>query len=276
MTIRENLEFGLRMRRVPREEIDRLVAQAAATLELAPLLDRRPRQLSGGQRQRVALGRAIVRQPAVYLFDEPLSNLDAKLRLQMRAEIKNLQRRLKTTTVYVTHDQVEAMTMGTRIAVMKDGRLQQVGTPLEVYDRPANLFVANFIGSPPMSVFRATVRDGGARLEAEGLELPLTNVDPLRAAVRSRDGRAVDVGIRPEHVVDPATPAHGPTAVLEADIELVEPLGDEAVVHARVGGHPLTYRVEPRRMPEVGRRVEVAVELERLHLFDGETGARLG
>ena len=186
MTIRENLEFGLKMRKVPREEIDRLVAQAAATLELAPLLDRRPRQLSGGQRQRVALGRAIVRQPAVYLFDEPLSNLDAKLRLQMRAEIKSLQRRLKTTTVYVTHDQVEAMTMGTRIAVMKDGRLQQVGTPLEVYDRPANLFVALFIGSPPMSVFQATVRDGGARVEAEGLELPVPERPPGRREVPRR------------------------------------------------------------------------------------------
>jgi len=274
MTIRENLEFGLKMRKVPRDEMDRLVAQAAATLELAPLLDRRPRQLSGGQRQRVALGRAIVRQPAVYLFDEPLSNLDAKLRLQMRAEIKNLQRRLKTTTVYVTHDQVEAMTMGTRIAVMKDGRLQQVGTPLDVYDRPANLFVALFIGSPPMSVIQATVRDGGARVEADGLELPLR--DALRAAARPLDGRSVHVGIRPEHVVDPSSPAHGPTATLQADVELVEPLGDEAVVHARVGGHPLTYRVEPRRMPEVGRRVAVAVELERLHLFDGESGARLG
>ena len=189
MTIRENLEFGLKMRKVPREEMDRLVAQAAATLELAPLLDRRPRQLSGGQRQRVALGRAIVRQPAVYLFDEPLSNLDAKLRLQMRAEIKNLQRRLKTTTVYVTHDQVEAMTMGTRIAVMKDGRLQQVGTPLDVYDRPANLFVALFIGSPPMSVIEATVRDGGARVEANGLELPVPEHPSGRRAAPRRPVR---------------------------------------------------------------------------------------
>jgi multiple sugar transport system ATP-binding protein len=156
---------------------------------------------------------------------------------------------------------------------MKDGRLQQVGTPLEVYDRPANLFVANFIGSPPMNVFRATVRDAGARVEADGLVLPI--VDALQAAVRSRDGQTVHVGIRPEHVADPGVPAHGPTATLQAEVELVEPLGDEAVVHARAGGHPLTYRVPPRRMPEVGRRVEVAIELERLHLFDGETGARL-
>jgi len=274
MKVRQNMAFSLMLAKRPRSEIDERVNRAAAILGLTDFLDRYPRHLSGGQRQRVAMGRAIVRDPQVFLFDEPLSNLDAKLRLQMRAEIKNLQRRLKTTTVYVTHDQVEAMTMGTRIAVMKDGRLQQVGTPLDVYDRPANLFVALFIGSPPMSVIQATVRDGGARVEADGLELPLR--DALRAAARPLDGRSVHVGIRPEHVVDPSSPAHGPTATLQADVELVEPLGDEAVVHARVGSHPLTYRVEPRRMPEVGRRVAVAVELERLHLFDGESGARLG
>jgi multiple sugar transport system ATP-binding protein len=275
MSIRENLEFGLRMRRVPREEIDRLVAEAAATLELDQLLERKPRQLSGGQRQRVALGRAIVRKPAVYLFDEPLSNLDAKLRLQMRAEIKNLQRRLKTTTVYVTHDQVEAMTMGSRIAVMKDGRLQQVGAPLEVYDRPANLFVARFIGSPPMNLFAGTVRGDGARVEVDGFSLPL--VEPFRPAARTREGQSVHVGIRPEHVGDAAAPPPGPTATLSATIELVEPLGDEVIVHGRVekGQERLTYRVPPRSLPEVGRRVEVAVELDRLHLFDGDTGARL-
>jgi len=273
MTIRENMEFGLKMRRVPRAEIDRLVGDAAAVLEISHLLDRRPRQLSGGQRQRVALGRAIVRQPSVYLFDEPLSNLDAKLRLQMRAEIKKLQHRLKTTTVYVTHDQVEAMTMGTRIAVMKDGRLQQVGTPLEVYDRPANLFVANFIGSPPMNVFRATVRDGGTRLEGNGLSLRIG--PPLSEAARSQEGREVHVGLRPEHIGDPAAPADGARATLSAEIELVEPLGDEVVVHARAGGERLTYRVEPRRMPEVGRTVEIAVQLERIHLFDLATETRL-
>ena len=277
MSIRENLEFGLRMRKVPREEMDRLVGEAAATLELDQLLDRKPRQLSGGQRQRVALGRAIVRKPAVYLFDEPLSNLDAKLRLQMRAEIKNLQRRLKTTTVYVTHDQVEAMTMGSRIAVMKDGRLQQVGAPLEVYDRPANLFVARFIGSPPMNVFAGTIRGDGARVEVDGFSLPLG--ESSRMAVRALEGRAVHAGIRPEHVGDASasSPSPGPTARLSATIELVEPLGDEVVVHGRLekGEETLTFRVPPRALPEVGSRVDVAVELDRIHLFDGQTGVRL-
>src|SRR5262249_6885457 len=157
----ENLEFGLRIRKMPQDQIDQLVKEAAHILDIAHLLDRKPKQLSGGQRQRVALGRAIVRKPAVFLFDEPLSNLDAKLRVQTRAEITKLQSRLKTTTVYVTHDQVEAMTMGHRIAVMNAGKLQQVGSPLELYDRPANLFVATFMGTPPMNLVKATIRDGG-------------------------------------------------------------------------------------------------------------------
>ncbi len=162
MTVRENLEFGLRIRKMPKPEMEKLVSEAAEILGITHLLDRKPRQLSGGQRQRVAVGRAIVRKPSVFLFDEPLSNLDAKLRVQMRAEITKLQHRLKTTTVYVTHDQVEAMTMGHRIAILKDGELQQVGTPLEVYERPANLFVATFIGTPPMNLFPGTLSDDGA------------------------------------------------------------------------------------------------------------------
>ncbi|HKB72210.1 MAG TPA: sn-glycerol-3-phosphate ABC transporter ATP-binding protein UgpC, partial [Thermoanaerobaculia bacterium] len=173
MTVRANMEFGLRMRKTPAAEIERMVGEAAATLGIAPLLDRKPRQLSGGQRQRVALGRAIVRQPAVFLFDEPLSNLDAKLRVQMRAEISKLQQRLRTTAVYVTHDQVEAMTMGHRIAVMKDGRIQQVGTPYEVYEKPSNLFVANFIGTPPMNFIPATIAAGGTTLTASGMSIPV-------------------------------------------------------------------------------------------------------
>ncbi len=273
MTVRENLEFGLKIRKVPPAERERLVQNAAAILEITPLLDRRPRQLSGGQRQRVALGRAIVRQPSVYLFDEPLSNLDAKLRVQMRSEIKTLQQRLKTTTVYVTHDQTEAMTMGSRIAVMKDGKIQQVGTPLEIYDRPRNLFVANFIGAPPMNVIAAELRDGGTTLAASGFTLPVPGA--LRAATAGRDGGKLIVGVRPEHLLDPSDAAAGPTALLPVEVEIIEPLGDEVIVHARAGDDLLVYKLEPRHTPEPGQRLEVAVEVDRMHLFDPVSGLRL-
>jgi multiple sugar transport system ATP-binding protein len=274
MTVRENLEFGLKIRKVPPAERERLVENAAAILEITPLLDRRPRQLSGGQRQRVALGRAIVRQPSVYLFDEPLSNLDAKLRVQMRAEIKKLQHRLKTTTVYVTHDQIEAMTMGSRIAVMKDGKIQQVGTPLEIYDRPQNLFVANFIGTPPMNFIPAELREGGTVLAASRYTLPVP--EPLRSATANGDGRKIVVGVRPEHLHDPSDPATGPTARLPVEVEVVEPLGDEVIVHARAGDDLLVYKVEPHHPPEFGQKLEVVLEVDRLHLFDAKTEQRLG
>ncbi len=273
MTVRENLEFGLKIRKLPPPEIQKLVNEAATILEISHLLDRKPKQLSGGQRQRVALGRAIVRKPAVYLFDEPLSNLDAKLRVQMRAEIKKLQQRLKTTTVYVTHDQTEAMTMGTRIAVMKDGRIQQVGTPLEIYDRPQNLFVANFIGTPPMNFIKAAIRDGGSTLAASKFSLPVPA--SLRAVAAARDGRNVILGLRPEHILEPSTPTRGEKATLAAEVEVIEPLGDEVIVHARVGDDLLVYKIEPQLTPEVGQKLEVAIELDRLHLFDVETENRL-
>src|SRR4051794_15017842 len=189
MTVRENLEFGLKIRKTPRAEMDSRVREAAEILGITELLERKPKQLSGGQRQRVAVGRAIVRKPSVFLFDEPLSNLDAKLRVQMRAEISKLQKTLKTTTVYVTHDQIEAMTMGHRIAVMQSGKLQQVGTPLEVYEQPANLFVASFIGTPPMNLVPATLADGGATVVASGLRLPVPPA--YRAATNGRDGAKV-------------------------------------------------------------------------------------
>jgi len=271
MTIRENLEFGLKMRKRPTEEIARLVSEAAEVLEIAALLDRKPRQLSGGQRQRVAVGRAIVRKPAVFLFDEPLSNLDAKLRVQMRAELKKLHRRLKTTTVYVTHDQTEAMTMGERIALMKEGRIQQVGAPLEIYERPANLFVANFIGTPPMNLFPATVREGGSTLAAASFSLSVPA--SLRAAAAGKEGKKVVVGIRPENLVSPAENPRGPT--LRVCVEVVEPLGDEVIVHGRVGEELLVAKLGPDRVPEAGETLDLAVELERLHLFDAETERRL-
>jgi multiple sugar transport system ATP-binding protein len=273
MTVLENLEFGLRLRKVPRPEMNRLVAEAARTLGLAELLARRPKELSGGQRQRVALGRAIVRDPAVFLFDEPLSNLDAKLRVQMRAEIKRLQHRLQVTSVYVTHDQVEAMTMGHRLAVLHQGVLQQVGTPLEVYERPQNLFVASFLGTPAMSFLRATVAEGGAALAAKGFTLPAPS--SAREALRSRSGRPVTVGVRPEHVVAPGRSARGATAPLELVVELVETLGDAVVVHGRAGEDTIAFEMDPHRSPEMGDRVQVQVEAERLHVFDSVSGERL-
>ncbi|HEY7369183.1 MAG TPA: sn-glycerol-3-phosphate ABC transporter ATP-binding protein UgpC [Thermoanaerobaculia bacterium] len=269
MTIRENLAFGLQMRKRPKTEIDAAVADAAETLEIAHLLDRRPRQLSGGQRQRVAVGRAIVRKPSVFLFDEPLSNLDAKLRAQTRAELKRLHSRLKTTTVYVTHDQVEAMTMGQRLAVMRDGRIQQVGTPLEIYGRPSNLFVAQFVGSPQMNLIPATVGVGGAALDAKGFALPVA--PSRRAAMASRVGGRIIAGIRPEDL----TRAAGASAAVSALVEVVEPLGDEVIVHARAGEMLLVSKLPPDHVPDVGDRLDLAIEPERLHLFDAETEQRI-
>jgi multiple sugar transport system ATP-binding protein len=273
MTVRENLEFGLKIRKTARPEIDRLVKEAAEILGIAPLLERRPKALSGGQRQRVALGRAIVRKPAVFLFDEPLSNLDAKLRVQMRAEIKKLQHRLGTTAIYVTHDQVEAMTMGHRIAVLHAGKLQQVGAPLEVYERPANLFVANFIGTPPMNFVKGTLADGGGILEASSFRLPLPQA--LRTAA-GKAGRKVVLGVRPEHVLDAEAAARGETAPLELTVEIVETLGDELVVHGRSGDDLLVFKRDAHRSPEIGAKVAVKLELSQLHLFDAETEQRLG
>jgi multiple sugar transport system ATP-binding protein len=267
MSVRENLEFGLKIRHTPKEERERRVNEAAEILGLTPLLDRRPKELSGGQRQRVALGRAIVRKPSVFLFDEPLSNLDAKLRVQMRAEISKLQKRLQTTTVYVTHDQVEAMTMGHRIAVMNGGRLQQVGTPLEVYDRPANLFVASFIGTPPMNFVPAVVRDAGATVAASGFSLPL----PIAVG---RDGMKIVLGLRPENLREATGPGEG-TRIL-GTVEFVEPLGHEVIVHVRAGDDLLLAKLDPHRAPEVGNAIDLAVELAALHLFDAETEQRLG
>jgi multiple sugar transport system ATP-binding protein len=273
MTIRENLQFGLKIRKTPQAEMDRLVNEAAEVLGITHLLERKPKQLSGGQRQRVAVGRAIVRQPSVFLFDEPLSNLDAKLRVQMRAEIKKLQHRLKTTTVYVTHDQVEAMTMGHRIAVMKDGKLQQLGTPLEVYERPANVFVAQFIGTPPMNFLKATLSADGRTLQGKGFALPVPA--SLAPAVAGRAGQPVTVGLRPEHLVEAGRPLRGESAPLELVVEMIEPLGDQVIAHARLGDELLTCKLEAHRLAEIGSTLSARVELDALHLFDGATEKRL-
>jgi multiple sugar transport system ATP-binding protein len=274
MTVRENLEFGLKIRKMPKEEMRRLVDDTARTLGITEFLDRKPKQLSGGQRQRVALGRAIVRKPAVFLFDEPLSNLDAKLRVQMRAEISTLQKRLQTTTVYVTHDQIEAMTMGDRIAVMSKGELQQVGTPLEVYDQPANLFVASFIGTPPMNLLPAVLADGGATVAASGLKLPVPQA--FRAAAAGRDGLKVVLGLRPENIREASREGSGATVPVTAKAEFVEPLGHEVIVHGRIGDELIVAKVDPHRSPRMGEDVNLVIESEAAHLFDAATEKRLG
>ena len=275
MTVYKNMAFGLMLRKYPRAEIDRRVREAAEILGISELLDRRPKALSGGQRQRVAVGRAIVRQPKVFLFDEPLSNLDAKLRVQMRAEISKLHHRLGATMVYVTHDQVEAMTMGDRIVVMLDGVIQQVAPPLELYRRPVNRFVAGFIGSPPMNMIPG-------RLEPEGGGLVFTNGD-IRLAVppetgdRLRDlaGRPVILGLRPEHL-RPCAPGEGrPGAVIRAMVEVVEPMGSEINLYLNAKGVVLNARVHLDREPDVGAPYALDADMGAAHFFDADSGNTL-
>ncbi len=266
MSVFDNLAFGLKLLKTPKPEIRRRVEEAAEVLDLSLLLDRKPKQLSGGQRQRVALGRAIVREPDVFLMDEPLSNLDAKLRVQTRAEILRLQHRLGTTTIYVTHDQVEAMTMGDRIAVMSAGVLQQVGAPKELYDRPDNVFVAAFIGSPAMNFARATIEDGA--LVTGPARWPV----PPRAGLER--GQEVLVGFRPEHVELSGTD-QGDALKLPARVDVVEYLGNDELVHVQVDGTEFIALVSSEQAVQPGAVVELAVPSEKLHLFDPETERRV-
>jgi multiple sugar transport system ATP-binding protein len=270
MTVRDNLAFGLKLRKVPKPEIERRVKEAADTIQLSNLLDRKPKELSGGQRQRVALGRAIVREPAVFLMDEPLSNLDAKLRVQTRAEIARLHQRLGTTMVYVTHDQVEAMTMGTRIAVMSDGLLQQVGTPQELYDNPDNKFVAGFIGSPSMNFATVTASGTGdaAVLTGSGLSIPLP--PRLRAAADSVHGKTLIAGFRPEHL-DIGDPSSN-VASFQAKADVVEYLGNDELLHLSFGGMDLVAIVSSSHVVKPGDLLSLRLPLDKLHLFDSETG----
>ena len=264
MTIAENMGFSLRLAKRPKDEIDQRVREAAGILGLADYLDRYPRQLSGGQRQRVAMGRAIVRNPQVFLFDEPLSNLDAKLRVQMRAELKDIHARLKTTTVYVTHDQIEAMTMADRIVVMRDGIVEQVGAPLDLYDRPNNTFVASFIGSPSMNLLQGVIADGGKSVRVEaGAELPFEGAPP---AV----GKVV-YGIRPEHL-HLADDGQG----FEAVATNVEPTGSETLVQVRLGDQIVSALLRDRVNIRAGDTVRLGVQADKAHLFDAETSQRLG
>jgi ABC-type sugar transport system ATPase subunit len=283
MTVQKNLEFGLRQRKTPRAEVTRRVTDVGEMLGLDELMKRRPGQLSGGQRQRVAMGRALVREPKAFLLDEPLSNLDAKLRVQMRAELKKLHHRLGITTIYVTHDQVEAMTLGDRIAVMSAGRLQQIGVPQDVYDRPTNVFVAGFIGSPPMNLLRGTVKGGTVSAGTFSFARPGLADGP------------VTVGIRPE-ALHPAGEGEDGRPRIEVLVDVVEPLGDEVLVHGSVDAHaaqsgaededatllvdgstraPVTIRLDPGKRPAPGDRMPVAADPASVHLFDAETGVRL-
>jgi multiple sugar transport system ATP-binding protein len=265
MTVRENMGFSLRLRKADAKTTDERVANAARILNLDPLLERFPRELSGGQRQRVAMGRAIVRDPKVFLFDEPLSNLDAKLRVAMRAEIKSLHQRLKTTTVYVTHDQIEAMTMADRIVVMHDGLIEQIGTPLELFDRPCNLFVAQFIGSPAMNVMPGTVRRSaaGVQVEAMGARWPVT-------AVTGTEGQAVHYGIRPGDI-GLTQSGQG----IAAKVIVVEPTGAETELLLQVGEARLIVVMHGRTAAKPDDTVYLAVDADKAHVFDGKSGQRL-
>ena len=258
MTVFDNLAFGLRMRGTPRQDIERRVNTAANILELGPLLKRKPRQLSGGQRQRVALGRAIVREPQAFLLDEPLSNLDAKLRIQTRIELQKQHRALQATFIYVTHDQVEAMTMGDRIAVMKDGILQQVAPPREIYDNPANMYVAGFIGSPTMNFIPVTVQ--GTSAKASGFDIELPTAPGVEKGV---------LGIRPEALTEHPRDGH---SGLDLKVEVTEVLGADQFVYGIVGGDAITARVDPNLKVSPGDRIRLGVDMRRLHLFDGPTG----
>ena len=270
MTVYDNMAFGLKMRKFPKPEIAKRVQEAAEILGIQELLKRKPRQLSGGQRQRVAVGRAIVRHPQVFLFDEPLSNLDAKLRVQMRVELKRLHDRLETTAVYVTHDQVEAMTLGDRVVVMRDGWIQQVGEPLELYGRPANRFVAGFIGSPAMNFADVTVNETGGALWVENAGLRVAVPAGRAAALRPYKGQAVTLGVRPEDI-HIASGGDGNDRSFNAVVDVVEPLGSEILLDVKVGPSAMVARVEPTVRLKVHESVRLALDPERLHFFDPKT-----
>jgi len=273
MTVFDNMAFGLKLRKVPKNDIKRRVTEAARILEIEHLLDRKPKALSGGQRQRVALGRAIVRDPKVFLMDEPLSNLDAKLRVQMRIEITKLHQRLQTTIIYVTHDQTEAMTMGTRIVVMKDGFIQQVDAPTALYQNPVNTFVAGFIGMPPMNFFTVTLnlRDNAYYLEQEGLSIKLP-IEKVGEAAKEYNGKEVIMGVRPEAIyAEPERVEQSPDTSFTALVEVVEMLGSETLLYLNIKGLSATARVNPLCPAKAGESFKLCIDPNRIQLFDKET-----
>ena len=278
-TVEQNMSFGLKLRNTPKEEIQARVKRAADILHVAPYLSRYPRQLSGGQRQRVAMGRAIVRDPQVFLFDEPLSNLDAQLRVQMRAEIKELHQRLKTTTIYVTHDQIEAMTMGDRICLMKDGRIQQVDEPLEIYNAPANMYVAAFIGSPPMNFFAGQIaaKNGGlffTEKAGDGKEGFTLQVDARHAPkLAARLDQPVYLGLRPEDIVDRKTDA-APGQIFRATVDLVEAMGAETLLYLKTAAHSCIARLAGQSTEQPAAKVELVAHMDRAHYFDAADPAK--
>src|SRR6202795_4851391 len=269
MSVYDNMAYGLKIRGLAKPDIEARVNRAAGILELAPLLERKPRQLSGGQRQRVAMGRAIVREPAVFLFDEPLSNLDAKLRVQMRLEIQRLHARLATTSLYVTHDQIEAMTLAQRVIVMNRGRAEQIGPPTEVYERPATVFVASFIGSPAMNLLEGRVSDDGSTFDAaaNGPRLPLTGMQTLQQELK---GREWVLGIRPEHMLPGQQSAHATLTVNSCEL-----LGADNLAHGRWGKHDVAARLLHEHRPARGEALELPLPAHRLHFFNPATGLRV-
>jgi multiple sugar transport system ATP-binding protein len=273
MNVYENMAFGLRLRKFPKDQIDKRVRDSAKILQIEHLLERKPKELSGGQRQRVALGRAIVREPKVFLMDEPLSNLDAKLRVEMRSQISKLHQRLKATTIYVTHDQIEAMTMGTRIVVMKDGFIQQVDTPLNLYDYPKNRFVAGFIGSPSMNFLTGTVK--GDTITGEGFSVQTNG--PLAEGLKAHNGKQVWFGVRPEHLgLEGSTNIAGGSNRLTGQIEVVEPLGAETDLLVNIGGQSVVAKVDGHARVKVGDTVTLFADQSRLHAFDLQNELAIG
>ena len=269
MTVFDNMAFGLKLRKFPKAEIAERVQDAARALGLESVLDRKPKALSGGQRQRVALGRAIVRNPSVFLFDEPLSNLDAKLRVQTRTQISKLHRQLGATMIYVTHDQVEAMTMGDRIVVLKDGVVQQIAPPLELYNHPANQFVAGFIGSPAMNFLDGTLNPASGQFESDAFSAQLPSI---RASADT-----LSVGVRPEdvYVATNVPPDRRLSEPFSLPLEVTEPMGNEVFVYAGLGGDQFVARVEPQALPEPGQSIELVVDMDKLHVFDAKSGRAL-
>jgi multiple sugar transport system ATP-binding protein len=269
MTVFDNMAFGLKLRKVPKEDIKRRVEAAAQALGIEQLLKRRPRELSGGQRQRVALGRAIVREPKVFLFDEPLSNLDAKLRVQTRSEISKMHQRLQTTFIYVTHDQTEAMTMATRIAVMNKGVLQQLDTPQTLYDHPANMFVAGFIGSPAMNFFSAKIKKDAGKLYVDSGAFSVEIPENRNSLYAHLDGRDIIFGIRPENIHNPAfVPPGIHAAAIEAKVDVTELMGNEIYLYMISGSNNFVARVDPRTRFQIGETVQLVLNMDNFHIFD--------